>query len=129
MTAETTIQKLLGVVPFPQPALISTRYPVVLMHGFGMLAALRRNGHLHEHAMHLRKYGITAYAPNVPPYNPVPVRASIWRQRIKYILEETKAEKVNIIAHSMGGLITQKYLFNPLAVSLCREVGTVVEPV
>ena len=104
MAAETTIEKLLSVEAFPQPSLIRLKYPVVLMHGFGMLAALRRNGHMHEHAMHLRKRGIIAYAPNVPPYNPVPVRASIWRQRINHVLRETGAPKVNIIAHSMGGL-------------------------
>ena len=104
MAAETPIQRFLSVDPLPQPPLIRVTYPVVLMHGFGMLAALRRNGHMHDHAIHLRERGVLAYAPNVPPYNPVPVRASIWCDRIEHILKETGAEKVNLIAHSMGGL-------------------------
>ena len=113
MAAETTLQRLLSVDPFPQPPIIRLRYPVVLMHGFGMLAALRRNGHMHDHAIYLRKRGILAYAPNVPPYNPVPVRASIWKKRIEHVLKETSAPKVNIVAHSMGGL-DARYLISTL---------------
>ncbi len=104
MAVETTIQRLLGLEPFPQPSFVRLKYPIVLMHGFGMLASIRRAGLLHEQAMHLRKSGVIAYAPNVPPYNPVPVRASIWIKRIEQVLHETGADKVNLIAHSMGGL-------------------------
>ncbi|MDZ4701818.1 MAG: alpha/beta fold hydrolase [Rhodothermales bacterium] len=102
--AETALQRLLGLTPFPEPPLIKLRYPVVMMHGFGMVAALRRNGHLYDFAMDLRSRGVLAFAPNVPPYNPVPVRAAIWKDRLQQILERTGAEKVNLIAHSMGGL-------------------------
>lgn len=101
---ESALEKIVSLDPFPQPAIIQVKYPVVLMHGFGMAGSFRRNGHMHELAMHLRARGIWAYAPNVTPYNPVPVRASIWQQRIQYVLNETGAEKVNLIAHSMGGL-------------------------
>ena len=111
--AESAIQRLIALEPFPQPPLIRLRYPLVLMHGFGLFAALRRNGHLHDHALYLRERGVMAYAPNVPPYNPVPDRASIWKQRIEHVLEETGAEKVNLIAHSMGGL-DARYLITPL---------------
>ena len=98
------LKKLVGLDPFPQPPLIQTRYPVVLMHGFGMLAGLRRGGHLHEEAMNLRLHGVVAYAPNVASYNTVAARAAMWEQRLAHILEETGAERLNLIAHSMGGL-------------------------
>ncbi|HET6567969.1 MAG TPA: alpha/beta fold hydrolase [Rhodothermales bacterium] len=97
-------QRLLGLEPFPQPEVVRMRYPVVLMHGFGLLAALRRYGHLHEEAMNLRLHGVLAYAPNVAPYSTVPERSRMWKERIERVLEETGAEKVNLIAHSMGGL-------------------------
>jgi triacylglycerol lipase len=101
---ETALQRLLGLEPFPEPPLIRLRYPVVFMHGFGMAAALRRHGHLYEFAMDLRARGVWAFAPNVPPYNPVPVRTGIWRERMERVLEATGSEKLNLIAHSMGGL-------------------------
>ncbi len=69
---------------------------------------------LHETAMRLRQRGIHAFAPNVAPYQTVPVRAEMWRDRIEHILEETGAEKVNLVAHSMGGL-DARYLIHSLA--------------
>lgn len=101
---ETALRKIVGSDPFPQPPLVKTRYPVVLMHGFGMLAGLRRGGHLHEEAMNLRLHGVWAYAPNVASYVNVPVRAEMWEHRLEHILEETGAARLNLIAQSMGGL-------------------------
>lgn len=90
-----------------------TRHPVVLMHGFGLLAFLARGGHLHEEAMHLRLHGIAAFAPNVTPYHVIPQRAAMWKGHIEVILSQTGAEKVNLIAHSMGGL-DARYLISKL---------------
>lgn len=102
--ADAALQRFASLEPFPQPPFIKVRYPVVLMHGFGLLASLRRRGHLHEEAMSLRRHGVPAFAPNVAPYSTVPTRAEMWKKRIERILEETGADKVNLIAHSMGGL-------------------------
>ena len=100
-------------VPFPQPPLLRLRHPVVLLHGFGALSTLHRPGPLHGIAMDLRRHGVRAYAPNVPPYNPTAVRARAWKKRIERVLEETGAEQVNLIAHSMGGL-DARYLIGTL---------------
>ncbi len=100
----TAIRRLTRLEPFPQPEVINVKYPVVLMHGFGLLAFLTRGGHLHEEAIHLRLQGVRAFAPNISPYHVVPQRASMWKERLEHILSSTKAEKVNLIAHSMGGL-------------------------
>lgn len=111
--AESTWKRLTGLKPFPQPRLIRTRYPVVLMHGFGLFASLRRGGHLHQEAMNLRSHGVVSYAPNVAAYNTTAVRSKMWRRRFDHILEETRADRLNLIAQSMGGL-DARYLISRL---------------
>ena len=75
--------------------------------------SLGREGHLHTEALHLRLHGIRAYAPNVSAYATIPVRARMWKNRIECVLEETGADRVNLIAHSMGGL-DARYLITEL---------------
>ncbi len=99
-----TLRRFAERTVFPQPEVIRTRYPVVMMHGFGLLASLRRGGHLHDQALLLRSHGVMAYAPNVSPYHNIPFRANAWSEILERILAETGADAVNLIAHSMGGL-------------------------
>lgn len=102
--AETAWHRLTGLAPFPEPHVIRVRYPVVLMHGFGLFASMRRGGHLHQEALNLRSHGVLAYAPNVTAYNTVAVRSEMWKRRLEQIIAESGAERVNLIAQSMGGL-------------------------
>lgn len=112
----SAIKRIAGLDPFPQPPFHRTRYPLVLMHGFGLLAFLARGGHLHEEAMHLRLHGLAAFAPNITPYHIIPQRAAMWKERIDVILSQTGAEKVNLIAHSMGGL-DARYLISRMGMA------------
>ncbi|MFO8099083.1 MAG: lipase [Salinibacter sp.] len=107
------LQRLTGLEAFPQPALIPTRHPVVLMHGFGIGASFRRGGHLHNQALHLRSRGVRAVAPNVSPYNTVRARTQTWDKRLRHVLRETNADRLSIIAHSMGGL-DARYLISKM---------------
>lgn len=132
MNVNTLVDQTLGRISqlsaFPQPELILTRYPVVLMHGFGTLASIRRGGHLHEEAMHLRGHGVLAFAPNVAPYNTVKVRSATWKQYLETILEETGAERLNLIAQSMGGL-DARYLISRLGMgSRIESLVTISTP-
>jgi len=97
-------QRLTGLKPHPQPDIIPTRQPVVLLHGFGVGASLRREGHLHSQTMHLRSRGVRAVAPNVSPYNTVHSRTRTWDERLTKVLDGLQADRVSMIAHSMGGL-------------------------
>lgn len=89
----------------------AARYPIVLMHGFnasptsywgfnGVAAQLRRDGH-------------TVVETSVPPYDSVPVRARYLATQIDATLRSSGARKVNLIAHSMGGL-DARYLISTL---------------
>lgn len=106
-------RRAVELAPFPQPALEPTRYPLVLMHGFGTIAGLFGQGVLHAHAMHLRGHGIAAYAPNVNPYDTVEVRTRAWQHRIDRVLEETGSDRVSLVAFSAGGL-DARHLVGPL---------------
>lgn len=102
--AENLARRAVALEPFPQPAVVQTRYPVLLMHGFGALANIMQDGVLHDEAMHLRAHGVLAFAPHVNPYDTVATRARTWAHRLDRVLEETGAEKVNLIGFSSGGL-------------------------
>jgi triacylglycerol lipase len=107
------IKDALALTPFPQPDVVAIRHPVVFMHGLGIFAAVGRKGQMHEQAMHLRKHGALAFAPNVVPYNTIDVRARAWKGRIQSILDHTGHQDVHLIAHSMGGL-DARYMISKL---------------
>lgn len=102
--AEALARRAVELEPMPQPPIRPTRYPVVLLHGFGALANTMQGGILHAEAMALRSHGVWAYAPHVDPYGTLDVRASAWARRLGIVLDETGAEKVNLVAFSSGGL-------------------------
>lgn len=121
--ADSAIQRWATLEAFPQPSVIPLRTPLVLMHGLGLFAALQRGGHLHEEAMHLRSRGVRAYAPNVAPYHSIHVRADMWKARLERVLEETGADQITLVAHSMGGL-DARYLISTMGMH--AHVGALV---
>ncbi|MEX0843837.1 MAG: alpha/beta fold hydrolase, partial [Balneolaceae bacterium] len=54
--------------------------------------------------MEIRGHGVPAIAPNIVPYARIETRAENWVLQIQKFCEEYEFEKVNVIAHSMGGL-------------------------
>jgi triacylglycerol lipase len=87
----------------PEPAGSPAHYPIVLAHGFlgaeGGFAnfnpriseALGRDGH-------------AVFPATLPPFGTVHQRALVLSRDVDRILRETGARKVNLVAHSMGGL-------------------------
>jgi triacylglycerol lipase len=102
-----TIGKLLEkieLVEFPQPEYIRVEHPVIMCHGYGSVASILKPSPLHDACMLFRSHGILAFAPNVVPYASIEDRAKDWTRHIRLIMDATKSSRVNIVAHSMGGL-------------------------
>lgn len=92
----------------PDPEGNAAQYPIVLVHGFmdkggafvGLEDALRADGHVVERV-------------SLPPIAPVAVRAEHLAAQVDAILAANGVAKVNLIAHSMGGL-DSRYLVHHL---------------
>ena len=80
------------------------RYPIVLAHGVMGFDELRIAGRSHVYfrgvADYLRGQGLTVYVARVDPSSSVAERAAQLAEQVRMIPER----RVNIIAHSMGGL-------------------------
>jgi triacylglycerol lipase len=93
-------------------------FPIVLAHGIArfdiFLEVLRRRfpetdpgdgfHYFKGIKTHLQANGFQVFDPNQDFAGPVDLRASQLRDRVNEVLAATGAEKVHIIAHSMGGL-------------------------
>lgn len=103
------------------------RFPIVLAHGIArfdvLLEVQRKKFNLPEDGLndefqyfkniktHLEANGFTrVFHPNQDFAGSVDLRAGQLRKRVNEILAETGAEKVHIIAHSMGGLDARRMI-------------------
>lgn len=98
------ILKKLKLEDYPQPEPVLLKYPLLLCHGYGALAAVIKPSPMHEVCMHLRSHGVLAFAPNIVPYASIETRATEWNRIIHNLCDALNTERVNIIAHSMSGL-------------------------
>jgi len=118
MAKNTTpsLLKRLQLKEFTQPDIIQVKYPIFLCHGFGALGSLMKPSPLHDPCMLMREHGIIAFAPNVVPYASIETRAKNWVRLIKKVCKDYGFEKVNVVAHSMGGL-DMRYALSHLGIA------------
>ena len=91
---------------------MKTKYPIVLVHGFAMkdMFFMKSFGRIDRI---LRIQGHHVYKSDVDAVGSVETNAAQLKNEIETILTETGADKVNIIAHSKGGL-DAKYMIERL---------------
>ena len=88
------------------------KYPVLLVHGFGFRDRKRLNywGRIPKL---LTETGCKVFYGGQDSSATIEVNSLILKRKVESILEETGAEKVNIIAHSKGGL-EARYMISTL---------------
>lgn len=103
-----------------------TKYPIVLVHGFLGWDRIFFFDYFYQVRRSLEADGFQVFAPHVNPVASIEVRASRLGPIIDDILAQTSAEKVNIIAHSMGGLDARYLAGNGYAdkIASITTVGT-----
>ncbi len=82
----------------------STNYPVILVHGIGMRDDLGIVKYWSKIPEVLEKEGAQVFLANQDAFNTHVENAIELRERVLEVLEMTHAKKVNLIAHSKGGL-------------------------
>src|SRR5438876_4768867 len=92
------------------------RHPVVLAHGFLGFDELALGSEKHAYfrgiAARLEQMGATVYTPRVPPAAAIATRA----ERLADLIRALPDQRVNIVAHSMGGL-DARYAISRLGLS------------
>ena len=105
----------------------TTKYPILLVHGIMSLDI--RDGFMWGRIPRtLRSYGAVVRFGNQDGIGSCATNALQLKQAIDKYLDQTGAEKVNIIAHSKGGLDVRALLELPGAASLVASVTTLSTP-
>ncbi len=88
---------------------MATKYPIILVHGIVIknFMFFRAFGHIEKA---LRKEGNVVFSSKIDGVGTIENNAKQLKKEILKILEKTGAEKVNIIAHSKGGLDSKKMI-------------------
>jgi triacylglycerol lipase len=89
---------------YEPPVQESTVYPIVLAHGFGGFKEILGIEYFWGVKDDLQARGYEVYVTQVDMFNTIEVRGAQLAQQIDDILRTSGAGKVNVIAHSMGGL-------------------------
>jgi len=105
----------------PDPAGEPTLYPIILAHGFN--TSTTNFWRFNDVDLALENDGHHVVLGSVPPFDTPMVRAEHLAQQVDALLEETGAEKVNLVCFSQGG-IDCRYLISPGGLGYGDRVAT-----
>jgi triacylglycerol lipase len=98
------------------PDYCATKYPIVLVHGIGFRDKTFLMNYWGSIPVELRKNGAKVYYGGQDAYGIVANNAELLKQQVIAVLNETGSAKVNIIAHSRGG-IEARYMISKLGMA------------
>lgn len=91
---------------------MATKYPIILVHGI-IAKQLRILNAFGQIGQELEKAGYAVYIADTDGFGTIETNAEQLKKYISRVLKESGADKVNIIAHSKGGL-DSKYMITHL---------------
>lgn len=94
----------------------SVKYPVLLVHGIAFRDETLFLKYWGSIPFSLEKRGAKVFTGKQQAYGTIRMNAQILKERVEEILEKTGSKKVNIIAHSRGGL-ESRYMISMLGMS------------
>jgi triacylglycerol lipase len=98
------------------PEMCASKYPVILVHGIAFRDKVGIIRYWGKTGDYLKAYGTKVYLGDGDAYGTIAGNAGILKKQIEAICSETGAAKVNIIAHSRGGL-EARYLISTLGMA------------
>lgn len=110
-----------------QSNLCKTRYPLLMVHGVGF-RDLRYFNYWGRIPRELARYGASVYYGNQEAFATVAYNAGDIAKKIRSIVDETGCEKVNIIAHSKGGLDSRCAISKLGAAPMVASLTTINTP-
>lgn len=96
-----------------QSACCRLKYPILLVHGIALPDDMKLVPYWGAIPDSLRSRGATVFMSNHNAWAEHKVAARILKDRVEQIIAQTGAQKVNIIAHSKGG-IESRYMISCL---------------
>lgn len=90
--------------------LVTTRYPIVLVHGWTGFDSIGPIGYFYGIFEMLRDQGYLVYVAELDPYNHVEIRSEQLALEVDDFLSWSHSRKVNLVAHSQGGLDSRRLI-------------------
>jgi triacylglycerol lipase len=107
---------------------MALKYPLLFVHGSGFRDTTLGINYWGRIPKYLKKRGVTAYFGKTDSWGSVEKNAEILCGTVRELLEKTGAEKVNLIAHSRGGL-EARYAISALGLdALTASLTTISTP-
>lgn len=104
-----------------------TKYPILMVHGV-FFRDFKHIGYWGRIPRELERNGATIYYGEHNSASSVKESAEQLRRRIETVMSETGCEKVNVIAHSKGGLDMRMLLSDPEAAAHVASLTTINTP-